>query len=87
VCPNPYQADIPQNTVVDEAFNFVFALKASIEMISVRTCASPKFDPGRKAWGLTQRALAFARRFSPEGSELESHGGLPIGRNTPVGNK
>ena len=50
-------------------------------------CASPKFDPCRKAWGLTQRALAFARRFSPEGSELKSHGGLPIGRNTPVGNK
>ena len=51
------------------------------------TCASPKFDPGRKAWGLTQRALAFARRFSPEGSELESHGGFPTGRNTPAGIK
>jgi hypothetical protein len=37
VCPNPYQADIPQDTVVDEVFNFVFALKVSIEMISVRT--------------------------------------------------
>ena len=34
---NPYQADIPQDTVVEEAFNFVFALKAFIEMISVRT--------------------------------------------------
>jgi len=37
VCPNSYQADIPQDTVVEEAFNFVFALKAFIEMISVRT--------------------------------------------------
>lgn len=50
-------------------------------------CASPKFDPGRRAWGLTQRGLVFVRPFSPKVSELESLGGLPTGRSTPVGHK
>jgi len=33
VCPNPYQADIPQDTVVDEAFNFL-----CVRIVPVSTC-------------------------------------------------
>jgi hypothetical protein len=46
-----------------------------------------KIPSGPKSEGMTQRAIGFARRFSPEGSELESHGSLPIGCNNTVGSK